>query len=278
MKRRARHREPPGRPATVGALVAVNAFGDVRDPATGRALHQRARATRPAGRRLVDTGSVELRRGPRTAPWSPGRHDTNHRHVVVPPTRPLDAARGASRVAALAHLGPAAALSPPHLSVDGDALFCLATGSGARDRRAPRSTPSGSTAADCVAEAIVRAIQRRDAAPAGFRLARPLRGPYPGPEGLRGLGGWPRDSVPGARPEPRAGGRRASRADSRARDQAEALVVAPSRPTGSRALPARSGSRHSRLSVLGRRAGSRPNPRAPRDAERKPPPARRDRP
>ena len=46
--------------ATVGALVAVNAFGDVRDPATG-ALLAGARDA-PAGHRLVDTAR-QLREG-----------------------------------------------------------------------------------------------------------------------------------------------------------------------------------------------------------------------
>ena len=64
----------------------------------------------------------------------------------------------ARRVAALAHLGLARALSPPHLSVDGDALFCLATGSLARTD-APPVDALGLGAAECVAEAIVRAIR-----------------------------------------------------------------------------------------------------------------------
>ena len=52
----------------------------------------------------------------------------------------------------------ARALSPPHLSVDGDALFCLATGSLARTD-APPVDALGLGAAECVAEAIVRAIR-----------------------------------------------------------------------------------------------------------------------
>jgi L-aminopeptidase/D-esterase-like protein len=136
--------------ATVGALVAVNAFGDVRDPATG-ALLAGARDA-PAGHRLVDTAR-ELREG-RIAP---GFHQTHTTIGVVATDASLDAAE-ARRVAALAHLGLAATLSPPHLSVDGDALFCLATGSGAR-ADAPSADALGLVAADCVAEAIVRAIR-----------------------------------------------------------------------------------------------------------------------
>lgn len=136
--------------ATVGALVAVNAFGDVRDPATG-ALLAGARDA-PDGHRLVDTAR-QLREGRIT----PGFRQTHTTIGVVGTDAPLDRA-AARRVAALGHLGLGAALSPPHLSVDGDALFSLATGSLARGE-APSPDALGLAAADCVAEAIVRAIR-----------------------------------------------------------------------------------------------------------------------
>ena len=136
--------------ATVGAVVAVNAFGDVRDPATGVLLAGARDA--PGGHRLVDTAH-ELREGRIT----PGFRQTHTTIGVVGTDAPLDGAE-ARRVAALAHLGLAAALSPPHLSVDGDALFCLATGSRAR-AESPTADVLGLAAADCVAEAIVRAIR-----------------------------------------------------------------------------------------------------------------------
>ena len=142
--------------ATVGALVAVNAFGDVRDPETG-ALLAGARDA-PGGRQLVDTAR-HLREGRVT----PGVRQTHTTIGIVATDVPLDGSE-ARRVAALAHLGLAKALSPPHLSVDGDALFCLATGSLAR-ADAPAVDVLGLTAADCVAEAIVRAI--RAATPLG---------------------------------------------------------------------------------------------------------------
>jgi L-aminopeptidase/D-esterase-like protein len=136
--------------ATVGALVAVNAFGDVRDPATG-ALLAGARDA-PDGHRLVDTAR-QLREGRIT----PGFRLTHTTIGVVGTDAPLDGA-AARRVAALGHLGLGAALSPPHLSVDGDALFSLATGALARGE-APSADALGLAAADCVAEAIVRAIR-----------------------------------------------------------------------------------------------------------------------
>ncbi len=156
--------------ATVGALVAVNAFGDVRDPATG-ALLAGARDA-PDGRRLVDTAR-ELRAGRIT----PGFRQTHTTIGVVGTDATLDAAE-ARRVAALGHLGLAATLSPPHLSVDGDALFALATGSVAR-ADSPPADALGLAAADCVAEAIGRAI-RTATALGGLPAWRDLFAPAPG--------------------------------------------------------------------------------------------------
>jgi L-aminopeptidase/D-esterase-like protein len=136
--------------ATVAALVAVNAFGDVRDPATGTLLAGARDA--PDGHRLVDTARA-LREGR----VIPGFRQTHTTIGVVATDAVLDAGE-ARRLAALAHLGLGATLSPPHLSVDGDALFALATGSLAR-ADAPAPDTLGLAAADCVAEAIVRAIR-----------------------------------------------------------------------------------------------------------------------
>jgi L-aminopeptidase/D-esterase-like protein len=136
--------------ATVAAVVAVNAFGDVRDPATGRLLAGARDA--PAGRRLIDTARA-LREGRIT----PGFRQTHTTIGIVATDAALDAVE-ARRVAALGHLGLAAALSPPHLTVDGDALFCLATGSLGRAETPPIDA-LGLAAGDCVAEAIARAVR-----------------------------------------------------------------------------------------------------------------------
>jgi L-aminopeptidase/D-esterase-like protein len=155
--------------ATVAALVAVNAFGDVRDPATG-ALLAGARDA-PDGRRLIDT-ALHLREGRIT----PGFRQSHTTIGIVGTDATLDGTE-ARRVAALGHLGLGAALSPPHLSVDGDALFCLATGSLARSETPPPDA-LGLAAADCVAEAIVRAI-RAATALGGVPAWRDLANPTP---------------------------------------------------------------------------------------------------
>lgn len=130
----------------VGALMAVNAVGDVRDPATGQLLA----GTRDAadGRRLVDTAAALARGIP-----APAFRPVNTTIGVVATTAILDKTECA-RVAQLGMLGFARALSPPHLAGDGDALFCLSVGSTRAD-----VTAVGLAAADAVAEAIARGVR-----------------------------------------------------------------------------------------------------------------------
>ena len=140
---------------TVGALVAVNAFGDVRDPATG-ALLAGARDT-PAGHRLVDTAR-HLREGRIT----PGFRQTHTTIGVVATDARARQRRGAPRGRARAPRARRGAVASA--SERGRRRPLLP-----RDGRARPDAPSadalGLAAADCVAESIVRAI--RAAAPLG---------------------------------------------------------------------------------------------------------------
>jgi L-aminopeptidase/D-esterase-like protein len=131
----------------VGALVAVNAFGDVREPATGVLIAGTRDA--PEGRALVDTARA-LREGA-PPPAFRGTHTT----IGVVATDARLTKGEATRLAGLAHLGLAATLSPPHTTVDGDAVFALSTGGA---MAAPLDV-LGLAAADCVAEAVVRAVR-----------------------------------------------------------------------------------------------------------------------
>lgn len=131
----------------VGALVAVNALGDVRDPTTGQLLAGTRDA--PTGRRLVDTAS-ELQRGTPLPVFGSAQHTT----IGVLATTFRLSKPEATKVAQLGMLGFARALSPPHTAVDGDALFCLSVGDVHADL-----TAVGLAAADMVAQAIVRAIK-----------------------------------------------------------------------------------------------------------------------
>jgi L-aminopeptidase/D-esterase-like protein len=136
----------------VGALMAVNAVGDVRDPKTGQLLAGARDA--PAGRRLVDTAAALAAGAP-----APELRPINTTIGVVATTAALDKV-GSARVAQLGMLGFGRALSPPHLASDGDALFCLSVGSLRAD-----ITAVGLAAADAVAAAIARAVRAANGLP-----------------------------------------------------------------------------------------------------------------
>lgn len=147
--------------AVVGALVAVNALGDVRDPDSGRLIAGTRDA--PDGRRLVDTARA-LAAQTGLGRFGGGQHTTIG---VVATDGRLDKA-GASKVAALGLLGFARALSPPHTAFDGDTLFALSVGDIEAD-----VTRIGLAAADAVARAIARAVRAAVALP-GLPAARDL--------------------------------------------------------------------------------------------------------
>ena len=129
----------------VCALAAVNAFGDVVDPETGRVLAGCRRGTEFANtaRALV---SDPLADSPLAA-----AHTTL---VCVATTVPFDAS-SLKRVAIEAHDGIARAVRPAHSIVDGDVAFALAA-SGAAPPILTRLRV-GAAAAQAVALAIVRA-------------------------------------------------------------------------------------------------------------------------
>ena len=136
----------------VGALVAVNAIGDVKDPKTGALIAGTRDA--PDGRRLIDSAAT-LRSGVRLERFG-GTHTTIG---VVATNALLDKPR-AQKVAALAFMGFARSLSPPHTEFDGDTLFALSVGDVPAD-----VTRLGLAAAEAVAEAIVRGVRAATSLP-----------------------------------------------------------------------------------------------------------------
>jgi hypothetical protein len=149
--------------ATVAALAAVNALGDVVDPDTGRIV---AGTRNPDG--TFADARVLLRAG--RLPWAPPSAE-NTTLVVVATDARLSKAE-ASKVAQMAHDGLARAIVPIHTMRDGDTVFALATG--ARKERAD-VTLVGSLAADAVAQAVVRAVRQATGVP-GFPAVRDLAG------------------------------------------------------------------------------------------------------
>lgn len=131
----------------VGAIVAVNAVGDVYDPSTGRIL---AGTRAPDGngfvnvaRHIRETGSLQTDVLPQNTT------------IGVIATNAKLTKTEANRVAQVGHDGLARAINPAHLQADGDALFTMATG--AWDGEGSLSLIS-ILAAEAVAYAIIRAI------------------------------------------------------------------------------------------------------------------------
>jgi L-aminopeptidase/D-esterase-like protein len=132
----------------VAALVAVNAVGDVIDPATGSVV---AGVRTADGKSLADARTL-LRDGSLLRA-TPPRAVQNTTIAVVATNARLTKTE-ANRVALMADDGLARALSPSHTIGDGDTVFAAATG-----RWAGQADTSiiGAMAAEVLAEAIVRA-------------------------------------------------------------------------------------------------------------------------
>jgi L-aminopeptidase/D-esterase-like protein len=136
---------------TVGAIVAVNAVGDVIDPSTGQAV---AGVRTADGRGLADARALMRENRSSNEPQS----GANTTIGVVATNATLTQAQ-ATKVAQMAQDGLARALYPSHTAGDGDTVFSLATGTLAGD--ASIST-IGTLAADMVVEAILRAVRAAD--------------------------------------------------------------------------------------------------------------------
>lgn len=146
----------------VGAIVAVNAVGDIIDPATGKTV---AGVLNPDGtladaRTLVRSG--ELLSRPR-----PGENTT----IGVVATNATLTKDQVGRVALMANDGYARAIYPSHTMGDGDTLFALAT---LRWTGNADVSLIGALAADVVAEAVLRAATQATGLP-GLPAARDLK-------------------------------------------------------------------------------------------------------
>lgn len=138
---------------TVAALVAVNASGDIIDPATGRVV---AGVRTPDGRGLMDA-RILLRSGALDRP----RIAENTTLGVVATNAVLTKTQ-ATKVAQMAHDGYARAIVPAHTMGDGDVIFALATGAHAGEADV---TLIGALAAEVMAEAILRGVRQATGVP-----------------------------------------------------------------------------------------------------------------
>jgi L-aminopeptidase/D-esterase-like protein len=146
----------------VAAMVAVNALGDVIDPATGTVV---AGVRTPDGRGLAD--ARVLLRHDKT---EPGPISGNTTIGVVATNRFLTKAQ-ATKIAQMAHDGFARVIYPVHTPADGDTIFALSTGveTGTVD-----VGKVGALAAQVMSEAILRAVTQATGLP-GYPAVRDLQ-------------------------------------------------------------------------------------------------------
>ena len=122
----------------VGALVAVNAVGDVLDPKTGQII---AGARKADGSGFMDS-MARIREG-----YGVRADSANTTIGVVATNVALDKAQ-ATKVAQMAHDGLARTIYPVHTPSDGDTIFAVATGA-----NSARANPG-----EVMARAVLRAV------------------------------------------------------------------------------------------------------------------------
>jgi L-aminopeptidase/D-esterase-like protein len=141
----------------VGAMVAVNAFGDVIDSQTGQIIAG-ARSTNLGPLKLGQDGyfgnTLEIMKTfiGRTVLGFATKANTV---IGVVATNANLTKAEATKVAQMAQDGLARSIRPAHTMLDGDTIFALATG----EKKVDPSTV-GAFAAEVVAQAIVRAVQK----------------------------------------------------------------------------------------------------------------------
>ena len=146
----------------VAAIVAVNAAGDIIDPASGSIVA----GIRGADGRLADARRI-LRSGQTAAKPAAAENTT----IGVVATNARLSKADANRMALMADDGYARAIYPSHTQGDGDTIFALATG---RWNGSANITTIGALAAEAMAQAIVRAATQATSV-AGIPAARDLK-------------------------------------------------------------------------------------------------------
>jgi L-aminopeptidase/D-esterase-like protein len=145
-----------GRGILVGAIAAINVFGDVIDPQTGQII---------AGARVFQKGPVKIGKGPyfadtmfvmeslvgRTILGFMSRGNTA---IGIVATNAKLTKEEVNKVAQMAQDGLARTVKPAHTMLDGDTIFALATG----EKKADVNIV-GAFAAEIFAQAVVRAVK-----------------------------------------------------------------------------------------------------------------------
>ena len=130
----------------VGALIAVNCFGDVINPDTGEIL--------AGARKLPDGNFADTMKCLKEMSTDFGGAGNTVIGVVA--TNGSLSKESVNKVAQMAHDGLARAIHPTHTMFDGDTIFALATG----QSRAAEVNLIGAYAAEATAQAIVNAVEQ----------------------------------------------------------------------------------------------------------------------
>jgi L-aminopeptidase/D-esterase-like protein len=158
-----------GSGVTVGALVVVNSFGDVVDPATGlpwmNFLSADLDLSPPPPAQIAAFAALVAEAAQR---------EPLNTTVAVVATDAVLSPSSCRRVAVAAHDGLARAIRPSHTPLDGDTVFAVATGvvevPASGKLPASMSTETelaaavGAAAADCLARAVLVAVVRASTA------------------------------------------------------------------------------------------------------------------
>ncbi|MCD6396402.1 MAG: P1 family peptidase [Spirochaetaceae bacterium] len=135
----------------VGAIVAVNCFGDIIDPKTGKII-----AGVLDDKKDHTASTMEIISSDKTKNHNSFSSNTTIGCIAVN----ADFSKiESTKVAMMAHDGFARSINPIHTMTDGDTIFCLATGGVKSD-----ATTVGAIAADIMAEAIVNAVKNAETA------------------------------------------------------------------------------------------------------------------
>jgi L-aminopeptidase/D-esterase-like protein len=128
----------------VGALVIVNALGNILDPQTQQII---AGTRDPLGNTVIASNPI------------------GNTTIAVIATNASLTKEEVNKVAQMAHDGMAQVIRPAHTMFDGDAIFALASGPRPETRPDPalaaqRVSTLGATAADILARAIVKGVRQ----------------------------------------------------------------------------------------------------------------------
>ena len=148
-------------PLQVGAVVAVNALGDIYDPETGRKV---AGLLASDGKTFLDSELLALQ----NIDVKENKFVGNTTIGVVFTNAKFDKSQ-LCKIASMAHDGYARAIRPVHTSADGDSIYAVSLGNVAADQDVV-----GALGARVITKAILRAVQAAEPS-YGFPAVRSLK-------------------------------------------------------------------------------------------------------